>query len=315
MHSSYRIGTRKSPLALKQTEMVIKALQHAHAGDLRIQNPEIVGITTTGDRIQGRSLAEVGGKALFIKEIEQALFEKRVDFAVHSLKDVEASLPLSFHLACFLEREIVNDVLIVKNPIDTVSIDHLKDGAIIGTCSPRRKAQLLDLRPDLKIVPLTGNILTRLSKLENSELDAIVLAFAGLKRLDLFDADNGLKGHRNLKVSLLSLEEMIPAVGQGVLVTEVLKNDKAIFEFLRAVNHHETEICIRAERSLLKEMGGDCKTPIAAYCSFTSSNELTLKAFYAPLELKKSIRFELTGEPDNPEELGISVGKELKKIF
>eukprot|EP01037_Dinobryon_pediforme_P016052 gene16052-16221_t len=160
MTSPYRIGTRKSPLALKQTDILVKSLQQAHAKDLRIQNPEIVGITTTGDCVQDKSLSEIGGKALFVKEIEQALFEKRIDFAVHSLKDVEANLCPDFQLACVLEREVVNDVLI--------------EGA----------------------------------------LDAIVLAFAGLKRLDLFEDDAQLKGHPNLKSCLLSLEEMIPAVGQ-----------------------------------------------------------------------------------------------------
>ncbi|MBU6149581.1 MAG: hydroxymethylbilane synthase [Verrucomicrobia bacterium] len=314
MNSPYRIGTRKSPLALKQTGILVKSLQQAHAKDLRIQNPEIVGITTTGDCIQGKSLSEIGGKALFVKEIEQALLEKRVDFAVHSLKDVEANLCPDFQLACVLEREVVNDVLIVKGRVHGVSVDLLKHGAVIGTCSPRRKAQLFDLRPDLRVVPLTGNILTRLVKLEEGALDAIVLAFAGLKRLDLFEGDGQLKGYPNLKSCLLSLEEMIPAVGQGVLVAEILKSDKVALDFLKAVNHEETEICIRAERALLKEMGGDCKTPIAAYCSFVSLTELILKAFYAPLDLKKSIRIELSGAADDPESLGIRAGIELKKM-
>ncbi len=313
MTSPYRIGTRKSPLALKQTDILVKSLQQAHAKDLRIQNPEIVGITTTGDCVQDKSLSEIGGKALFVKEIEQALFEKRIDFAVHSLKDVEANLCPDFQLACVLEREVVNDVLIVKSRAHEVSVGCLKTDAIVGTCSPRRKAQLLDLRPDLRVVPLTGNILTRLVKLEEGALDAIVLAFAGLKRLDLFEDDAQLKGHPNLKSCLLSLEEMIPAVGQGVLVAEILKSDKATFDFLKTISHKETEVCIRAERSLLKEMGGDCKTPIAAYCSFTSSSELFLKVFYAPLELKKSIRIELCGAADDPELLGIRAGIELKK--
>ncbi len=131
--------------------------------------------------------------------------------------------------------------------------------------------------------------------------------------MDLIDGDGQLKGHPNLKSCLLSLSEMIPAVGQGVLVAEVLKSDKATFDFLKVINHKETEVCIRAERSLLKEMGGDCKTPIAAYCSFTSSSELFLKVFYAPLELKKSIRIELFGAVDDPEALGIRAGIELKK--
>ncbi|MBY0461753.1 MAG: hydroxymethylbilane synthase [Alphaproteobacteria bacterium] len=315
MNSPYRIGTRKSPLALKQTDILVKSLQHAYAKDLRIQNPEIIGITTTGDRAQGKSLAEIGGKSLFIKEIEQALFEKNIDFGVHSLKDVEANLNPHFQLACVLGREIVNDVLIVKGSADTVSVGCLKPGAVIGTCSPRRKAQLLDLRSDLKIVPLTGNILTRLSKLEEGPLDAIVLAFAGLKRLDLIEGDGLLKGSPNLKSCLLSLEEMIPAVGQGVLVAEVLKNDKSTFEFLKVINHKETELCIRAERALLKEMGGDCKTPIAAYCSLVSADELILRAFYAPLKLNQSIRIELSGGRDDPEELGIRAATEIKKRF
>lgn len=313
MFYPYRIGTRKSPLALKQTDLMIKALQSKHNNAPRILNPEIVGITTSGDKVQDRSLAEIGGKALFVKEIEQALLEKRIDFGVHSLKDIEANLHPNFQLACVLEREVVNDVLIVKGGAGSISIKSLESNAIVGTSSPRRKAQLLDLRRDLKVVPLTGNILTRLSKLEEGELDAIVLAFAGLKRLELMEDNGDLKGYTNLKSCQLLLEEMIPAVGQGVLVAEVLKEDEETFQFLRAVNHEKTEICIRAERALLTEMGGNCKTPIAAYCSFVSSDELILKAFYCPLQSNQTIRFELIGEVNAPEVLGIMAGKELKK--
>lgn len=309
----YRIGTRKSPLALKQTDIMVRTLQDSYSQDPRIQNPEIVGITTTGDCVQDRSLSEMGGKALFVKEIEQALLEKHIDWGVHSLKDVEANLHPNFQLACVLEREVVNDVLIVKGGADSVSINSLKPNAVVGTSSPRRRFQLLDLRPDLKIVSLTGNILTRLTKLREGELDAIVLAYAGLKRLDLVNDDGNLKDDDNLKSSLLSLEEMIPAVGQGVLVAEVLKEDEETFRFLRAINHEKTEICIRAERALLQEMGGDCKTPIAAYCSFVSLSELVLKAFYAPYESQVSLKVESIGSMENPEELGVKVAKEIKK--
>lgn len=313
MFHPYRVGTRTSPLALKQTDLMIKVLQSVHSNDLRILNSEIIGITTTGDKSQDRNLAEIGGKALFVKEIEEALLEKRIDFGVHSLKDVEANLHPSFRLACVLEREVINDVLIVKGALSNASINSLKSNAIVGTSSPRRRFQLLNLRPDLKVVPLTGNIQTRLSKLEEGGLDAIILAFAGLKRLNLIEDDGNLKEYGNLKSCLLSLEEMIPAVGQGVLVAEVLKEDEDTFQFLRTINHEKTEICIRAERAFLTEMGGDCKTPIAAYCSFISKKELSLRAFYAPHETQAFLRIESVGDMENPEVLGMKVAKEIKK--
>jgi hydroxymethylbilane synthase len=162
-------------------------------------------------------------------------------------------------------------------------------------------------------VPLTGNILTRLSKLEKNSLDAIVLAFAGLKRLDLFERDGQLKGYPNLVGYSLSLESMVPAVGQGVLVTQTLVRDETITGFLKTINHKETEACITAERTLLKIMGGDCRTPIAAYCSPTSLSELHLRVFYKPSESEKPIRFELIGKLESPEELGARACQEIRK--
>lgn len=312
MTNPYRIGTRKSALALKQTDIVLKALQKAHPDNIRIQNAEIIGITTTGDQIQNKSLSKIGGKALFVKEIEQALSDNQIDFGIHSLKDVEANLHPNFKLACVLEREIMNDVLITRDGQITGILD-LKPQAVLGTCSPRRAAQLLEICPDLQIVPLRGNILTRLSKFDEKEMDATVLAYAGLKRLDLVDDEGNLKGYPGLKACVLTLDEMIPAVGQGVLTVETLKTNQEVINLLSVINHQETEMCIRAERAFLRELAGNCKTPIAAFCVLTPHQTLLLKAFYAPLSGMNSIRYEAVGTFNDPEELGIRVGKEIKR--
>ena len=313
MTNFYRIGTRKSPLALKQTEIVLEALKKTYPNNTKIQNAQAVGITTSGDNIQNKSLSEIGGKALFVKEIEQALLDNQIDFGVHSLKDVEANLNPSFKLGCVLEREIINDVLITKNT-EKASLLNFKKGAKVGTCSPRRAAQLLDIRPDLTIVPMRGNVITRLEKLENEDMDASVFAYAGLKRLDLINENGELKNYPRLKACILTLDEIIPAVGQGVLTVETLCSNQPIIDMLKAVNHHETEMCIRAERTFLRELGGNCKTPIAAYAIKTSENKLVLKAFYAPFQDLPSIRFEASGDFDSPEELGIRTGKEIKLL-
>lgn len=312
MTNPYRIGTRKSALALKQTEIVLESLKKAYLDDVRIQNAQVVGITTTGDQIQNKSLSEIGGKALFVKEIEQALVDNQIDFGVHSLKDVEANLHPDFTLACVLEREIMNDVLISRDGENTGILD-LKPQAVLGTCSPRRAAQLLEICSDLQIVPLRGNILTRLSKFEGKEMDATVLAYAGLKRLDLIDEEDTLKGYPELTACVLTLDEMIPAVGQGVLAVETLKTNQEVIDLLSVINHPETEMCIRAERAFLRELGGNCKTPIAAFCVITPHQTLLLKAFYAPLSGGNAIRFEDVGVFNDPEALGIKVGKEMKQ--
>jgi len=311
MNRPYRIGTRKSPLALKQTDIVVKALQQACPGDVWMQNPEIVEITTTGDLVQDKSLADIGGKALFVKEIEQALLENRIDFGVHSLKDVEANLNPNFKIGCVLTREVPNDVLILKN-VDNASLQALRQGAVVGTCSPRRAAQLQRARPDLKIVPLRGNVLTRLTKLESEGLDAIVLALAGLKRLGLWH-EASLVGHPSLKACVLTLDQMLPAVGQGVLAVEVLANDDKTLQLLQNINDKKTEVCMKAERALLKELGGDCKTPIAAFCSFVTGTAILLRAFYVSPESGQPFFYEEIGSAFDPEDLGIRVGKELQK--
>jgi hydroxymethylbilane synthase len=338
MPNFYRIGTRKSPLAIKQTEIVLEALKKAHPHDTKIHNAKVVGITTTGDTLQGKNLSEFGGKALFVKEIEQALLDNIIDFGVHSLKDVEANLHPNFKLACVLEREIINDVLITRNP-EKASLATLKPQAIVGTCSPRRAAQLLDLRPDIKIVPLHGNVSTRLAKLENEGMDAIVLAFAGLKRLGVIeflathhlsfsgltrepidprveheDDKIVLKNHPQFNACILTLDEMIPAVGQGALTVETLCSNQPILELLKPINDQKTETCIRVERAFLRERGGDCKTPVAAYATVISEKNLVLKTFYAPLQGVPSIRLEALGDFDDPEELGIRAGKEIKRL-
>jgi hydroxymethylbilane synthase len=240
-------------------------------------------ITTTGDKIKDRPLTDKGGKALFAKEIQQALLKKEIDFAVHSLKDLEHNSPLGLTVTAVLEREDCHDVLITPAINQCHSLATLKPGAVIGTCSPRRAAQLLHLRPDLNIVPLRGNVQTRLQKVETEKLDAIILALAGLKRLGLWQENNDqLKGYPQFRIEIIPLDQILPAAGQGILAIECREDDKNMKKLLRKINHLDTYQCLLAERALLKEIGGNCYTAIAALATKISSETLQLKAAYFP---------------------------------
>lgn len=239
-----RLGTRGSPLALVQANMARDALLAAHGwADDAV---EIVTITTDGDRIQDRPLAEIGGKALWTKTLDRALIEGRTDASVHSMKDVETARPAKIALAAMLERADARDRLIGAD-----SIDALPQGAIIGTASPRRAAQLLRLRPDLKIVSFRGNVATRLKRVEQGEADATLLAAAGLDRL----------GEQTLGAAI-PVETMLPAVAQGAVGIECRADDAATRAALAAIDHLPTHRCVDAERAFLAALGGSCHSPV-----------------------------------------------------
>src|SRR3954452_3708993 len=242
-----RLGTRGSPLALAQARKVAAAIETAQRWpDGWVQ---IVEIKTTGDKVQDRPLAEIGGKGVFTKERDRALLEEEVDFCVHSMKDVESVRPDGIHIAAVRPRGDVRDRIVGAD-----SIDALKQGAVVGTSSPRRKAQLLRLRPDLEIVPIRGNVETRLRKVEEGEVDATLLAAAGLKRLEISAG------------TAIPTEIILPAPGQAVIAMECRTNDTRTQSVLTTVNNQITYDCVMAERAFTRALGGTCSSPVAAFC-------------------------------------------------
>ena len=253
-----RLGTRGSPLALAQARKVAAAIETAQRWpDGWVQ---IVDIKTTGDRVQDRPLAEIGGKALWTKELDRALLEGEVDFCVHSMKDVESVRPKEIHIAAVRPRGDVRDRI-----IGAESIDKLKQGAVVGTSSPRRAAQLKRLRPDLQIVPIRGNVETRLKKVESGEFDATLLASAGLKRLEI---DAG---------TAIPTEIILPAPGQAVIGVECRTNDTRTQSVLSTISNGITFHCVMAERAFTRALGGTCHSPVAAFCAF-EDGDLRLRA-------------------------------------
>lgn len=252
-----KIGTRGSKLALFQANLVKdKLLKIDPSLEL-----EIVTIKTSGDKITDKNLYECGGKGLFLKEIEEALLNKEIDIAVHSTKDVPGFLPEGLIIDCFLEREDPRDVFISSK---YNSIDDLPNGAVVGSCAPRRIGQLKQIRPDLKFVTFRGNVPTRLEKAKNEEVDATILAFSGMKRLGL---------ESEIKV-VLSTDVMLPAVGQGAICVEQRETDKEISKLLAKINHEYTHTTVSMEREFLKSVDGNCTTPLAALAA--SSDEIFL---------------------------------------
>ena len=243
-----RIGTRGSPLALRQAHEVRDRLVAANGLDAGAV--EIVIIKTSGDRIQDRPLSEVGGKGLFTKEIEEALIAGSIDCAVHSMKDVATVLPDGLEISCLLEREDVREAFISPK---ARSISALPAGSVIGTASLRRQAQVLRARPDCKVATFRGNVETRLRKLAAGEADATLLAYAGLKRLGLEDR----------ATSLISEDEMLPAIAQGAIGIEIVSRNERVRKLLAPLSHADTAVCIAAERAFLARLDGSCKTPIA----------------------------------------------------
>lgn len=288
-----RIGTRGSKLALTQSKWVRKQLESRDPAT----RVELVQIKTQGDKILDTSLSQIGGKGLFVKEIEEALLRNEVDLAVHSMKDVPGELPEGLLIDVFPEREDPADALVSRGG---EPLSELPEGSTVGTGSLRRSAQLLHLRPDLNIVSLRGNVDTRLRKLESGEFQAIVLAAAGLRRLGLAQ-----------KITqILPPGEFLPAIGQGSLGLEVRKDDEPVRRHLSFLNHEPTELTVRAERALLKELEGGCQVPIAGH-GLLDGDRIILEGMVAELDGSKVIREEETGPKDRPEDVGINLARKL----
>ncbi|WP_158970572.1 hydroxymethylbilane synthase [Chachezhania sediminis] len=246
----FRIGTRGSPLAVAQAHETRHLLSHAHG--IPLDGFEIVTIKTTADRVQDRLLKEIGGKGLFTKEIEEALLDNRIDIAVHCVKDMAVAEPDGLITECFMKREDPRDAFIGA---EVESLDDLPQGAVVGSASLRRRAQMLNLRPDLQMVNFRGSIQTRLQKLEDGVASATLLAMAGLNRL----------GMQSLSRNPIPLDVMTPAVGQGALAVQRRSNDDYAATLIETLHHPETERQMAAERSFLATLEGSCQTPIAGY--------------------------------------------------
>jgi hydroxymethylbilane synthase len=282
-----RIATRKSQLALWQAEHVAALLRAAHPG----VEIELVPLLTQGDRIQDRSLAAIGGKGLFIKELEVAIEELRADIAVHSMKDVPADLPPGFAIGAVLTRADPRDALVTRNGV--ARIEDLPRDARVGTSSLRRQAQLCALRPDLKIEALRGNVDTRLRKLDEGSMAAIVLACAGLIRLGL---ESRITARLDPKLCL-------PAVTQGVIGIECRSEDSRTLQLLAALEDPATRLVMEAERAFSRRLGGSCQSPIAAYAEL-HADQIELHGLVAEPDGSRLLRDSLTGNHDDPEGLG-----------
>jgi hydroxymethylbilane synthase len=293
-----RIGTRGSKLARVQTDLVCQALAAAHPELAAPGALQPVAIRTTGDRVTDRPPAELGGKGLFCKELETALLERRIDLAVHSIKDLPSWLPDGLIIGAVLARADPRDVLIARA---LTAIANLPQRALIGTASVRRKAQLLARRPDLRIVNFRGNVDTRLRKLAAGEVDATLLARAGLDRLGLAEAG----------ALTLSPEEMLPAVGQGAIGIECRADDAATLDLLAAVDHQESHACVRAERALLAALDGSCHTPIGGLAEIADGG-LRLRALIARSDGSEVLWAERSGPIGEAEGLGRDAGAELR---
>ena len=295
-----RIGTRGSPLALAQAEETRDRLAAAHPVLAAPDAVEIVVIRTSGDKIQDRTLAEIGGKGLFVKEIDEALLEERIDLAVHSMKDLPTWLPPGVALAAVLPREDPRDALFAR---EGGSLATLPAGAVVGTASLRRQAQVLLARPDLKVVPIRGNVGTRLAKLAEGQVDATLLAVAGLKRL----------GQSDKITAPLTLEEMLPAVAQGAIALEARADDTRVLDWLASLGDEETERRTAAERACLAVLDGSCRTPIAAYAELDAQGDgLWLRALVALPDGSQAHRTERRGARADAEALGQQAGDELR---
>lgn len=272
------VGTRQSLLALTQTGWVVDRLCEACPG-IEVRTEKII---TKGDRILNVTLSKVGGKGLFVKEIERALLDGHIDFAVHSMKDMPAEMPDGLIIGAIPHRKDPRDSLLSR---DGHSLDTLPQGAVVGTSSLRRQAQILAARPDLKVEPVRGNLDTRIQKMMNGQFDAIVLAAAGLERLDWQDRIT----------QRLSLEQMLPAVGQGALAIQCREEDQELLELLRKIHDEQTAKAVRAERAFLQAFQGGCHLPLAAYAEVTGY-EVRLTGLVAHPDGKKVIKGTLQGE-------------------
>jgi hydroxymethylbilane synthase len=284
-----RLGTRKSKLALWQANFVKENLEALGC------KVEIVPITTTGDKILDAPLAKIGGKGLFVKEIENALLAGEIDLAVHSLKDVPITIPEGLTLSAITEREEQYDVLISRNGY---KLEELPSGAVVGTSSLRRQVQIKKRRRDLKVEILRGNVDTRLRKLKEGLYDAIVLAYAGVKRM-------GLSG----EISQV-LEDFIPAVGQGSLAIETRAEDERVINFVKLLNHQESWLRAVCERAFLRELQGGCQVPIGAY-AWIEGDRIKIKGFISDLEGERFLEGNEEGGLQEAEEVGKRLAQRL----
>ncbi|MEW8084809.1 MAG: hydroxymethylbilane synthase [Candidatus Thiodiazotropha endolucinida] len=293
MSQTITIATRKSPLAMWQAEHVAAELKRVHP-DIRV---ELMGMTTQGDKILDTPLAKIGGKGLFIKELEQGLISGEADIAVHSMKDVPVELPSGLHLPVIMQREDPRDAF-VSNRYQ--SIDQLPQRACVGTSSLRRQCQLAEVRPDLVIKSLRGNVNTRLRKLDDGEYDAIILAAAGLKRL----------GFEDRITALIGPEQSLPAIGQGAVGIECRVDDPRVNDLITPLHHAETAYCVGAERAMNQRLNGGCQVPIAGYAMLESDN-LWLRGLVGEPDGSRIIRGEVEGKTQEARAMGEGLADRL----
>ncbi|NOJ68728.1 hydroxymethylbilane synthase [Acinetobacter indicus] len=291
--NTLKIATRQSPLALWQAEHIRARLEALHAG----LNVELVTFVTQGDKILDTPLAKIGGKGLFVKELEAALLDGRADLAVHSMKDVPMALPEGLSLAVICEREDPLDAFVSNT---YASFQDLPQGAKVGTSSLRRKCQILKARPDLEIIDLRGNVGTRLSKLDAGQYDAIILASAGLKRLGLSERIR----------HTLAPEVSLPAVGQGALGLECRTNDQAVLELILPLMDDETNVCVRAERAFNTYLEGGCQVPIAGYATL-KDGQLSMEGRVGSVDGQTLLSAQLSAAPEQAEQLGEQLAQNL----
>ncbi len=291
-----KIGTRGSQLALWQANKVASLIEERYPGT----TVELIKIKTTGDKILDSPLAKIGDKGLFVKEIETALLKGEVDMAVHSAKDMPTEIPAGLTLAAYLKRDDPSDALISA---DGRTLDKLREGAVIGTSSLRRRAQLLAYRPDLEFIDLRGNVETRLRKLKEENLDAILLSGAGLTRLGMGD-----KITERIPTSIV-----VPAVGQGLIVIETREDDGKILDFVAFMNDRDTAVCVMAERAFSDSIGGGCQVPMGAL-AVLEGETIRLKAVVASLDGDTLLRTEIDGPVIDGEALGRELARQMKAM-
>ncbi|KAF3322503.1 porphobilinogen deaminase [Carex littledalei] len=295
-----RIGTRGSPLALAQAYETREKLKAAHSELAEEGAIEIIIIKTTGDKILNQPLADIGGKGLFTKEIDEALLESRIDIAVHSMKDVPTYIPEGTILPCNLPREDVRDAFI---SLSAKSLAELPAGSLVGSASLRRQSQILFRYPSLKVVNFRGNVQTRLKKLGEGEVQATLLALAGLKRLNMTDT----------VTAILPIEEMLPAIAQGAIGIACRSNDDKMANYLSLLNHEETRLAVACERAFLETLDGSCRTPIAGYASRDSDGNCLFRGLVASPDGTRVLETSRQGAYafDEMVEMGKDAGKEL----
>ncbi|KAE9540403.1 hydroxymethylbilane synthase [Ursidibacter maritimus] len=293
MKDILRIATRQSPLALWQANFVKQALEQRFPE----VSVELVTMVTKGDIILDTPLAKIGGKGLFVKELELALLENRADLAVHSMKDVPMAFPEGLGLAVICEREDPRDAFVSNH---YASLDELPSGAIVGTSSLRRQCQIMASYPHLQVKSLRGNVGTRLSKLDNGEYDAIILASAGLIRLGVPERIR----------SFISTEQSLPAVGQGAVGIETRLNDERVLSYISVLNHSQTAYCVKAERAMNNRLQGGCQVPIGGFAEL-QGDTLTLRALVGSLDGSSIIRASASAPVQDAEKLGVEVAEKL----